>query len=85
MGMNMGIYDQIQRMKNNNQPALQEVQQAIANNDTPEKLTQAQKLAKDGQLTVGQAAQTAQDAQDLINKAVEAFQKSGFGGLGHVI
>jgi len=81
MGMNMGIYDQIQRMKNNNQSAPQEVQQAIANDDTPEKLTQAQKLAKDGQLTVGQAAQTAQDAQDLMKKTVEAFQKSGYGAF----
>ncbi|QBD79666.1 hypothetical protein EPA93_28285 [Ktedonosporobacter rubrisoli] len=78
MGMNMGIYDQLQRMKNNNQPAPQEVQQAIANNDTPEKLTQAQKLAKDGQLTIGQAAQTAQDAQRWAQQAVDSFGISYF-------
>jgi hypothetical protein len=74
MGMNMGIYDWIQR--NKDQQAPQEVQQSIANSDAPEKLTNAQKLAQDGTLTVGQAVQTAEDAAKVnaeIVKMIESY------------
>lgn len=78
MGMNMGIHDWIQR--NKNQQAPQDVQQAVASSDVPQELTHAQKLANDGQLTIEQAAKTAQSAQDYGQSVLEKFREQ-MGGI----
>ncbi|QBD79434.1 hypothetical protein EPA93_26990 [Ktedonosporobacter rubrisoli] len=76
MGMNMGIYDWIQKHKDQQAPP--EVQQVFANSDAPGKLTQAQEQAKNGNLTIGDAVGAYQTA-DQIKAETEKKLNDFFG------